>query len=239
MDALVARFLADQKGADQADIDALQEIAGQPLPPFYEWFLQTLGGSYGNDRQDMRAASILAEYQKGLIPRDERYLLIGIHPMPPMPSLMFYDLQAPCRDDAMVLNRPDRGPPWTKAYETLREKIAMNIIHRYVVNEAPVQVRGYLRDDHNETKTQFAPVVESLGFAAVVECGPYTSVYEREEDGAALISLEALEDADGSMQSFWLSGPDANSLRRVLGEITTQTSVEARIDAWVPPLSKP
>ena len=38
------------------------------------------------------------------------------------------------------------------------------------------------------------------------------------------------------MHYFNLGGPDAGRLRRILGEIATETSLEVEIDEWEPPL---
>lgn len=240
MNALLSSFDDDGprwQGANDEDIEALQEIAGRPLPKFYEWFARTMGGDYASRREDLRVSSVLAAYREGIVAPDPRYLLIGRNPMPPMPQLVFYDLDAPCRDDALVVTDPEGGPPLRRqVYETLREKLAMNIVHAHVINKGAQQCRGYFSDAQGAVKQSLAPVLEeTLGFTAVVDCGPHCCVYRR-DDGAALVSLQALQRADGTLQSFWFAGPDAIVLRRALGEITTQTMLHVKIDEWLPPL---
>jgi hypothetical protein len=244
MEALVLRIVpaaerATWQGATAEQVQQLEELAGRPLPGFYRWFLATMGGAFphatfGYARQDLRASTVLAAYDEGLVQPDPRLLLIGRLPDPVMPELLFYDLDAPCRDDAMVLTGPESGPPRRRSFETLREKLAWEMLRRHLVASCAQRCEGSLRDDGARASEHLRSVMADLGFTSPILTGAHCALYERRD--AALTFIDPIEDSLGTILFFDLGGPDAGALRRLLGEIATRSPLEVGIDRWMPPL---
>jgi hypothetical protein len=77
------------------------------------------------------------------------------------------------------------------------------------------------------------PVMKSLGFEAPIPTGRCCSVYHRAD--ASMITHSPPGD-EPKHHVFRFGGPDSTQLRRILGEIATQTSLELEIDRWEPEL---
>jgi hypothetical protein len=244
MEALIGRIVPDAeqatwKGASEEHIMGIEAIAGRPLPEFYRWFLAKMGGAFpherlGHTRQDLRTETVLDAYAKGVVEPDPRFLLIGRVPDPVMPELVFYDLDAPCRDDAMVMSRPEGGPPMRRGFETLREKLAWGMLRKHRVTQCAQRCEGSFTDEGADVISHIGPAMARLGFSSPIETGSYCGLYERED--AAMACVDIIEDSQGDLLFFQLGGPDAGALRRMLGEITTTTPLEVRITRWQPPL---
>lgn len=239
MEALLLRIVpaaerATWTGATPEQIDAIEAIAGRPLPQFYRWFLARMGGSYVTRRQDLGAQTVLDAYRRGVVSPDPRYLLIGRNPDPVMPRLVFYDLDAPCRDDAMVATRPESGLPWEQDFETLREKLAWGMLLRNRVAGCAQTCLGSFTDDAGEVFTELTPMMAHLGFGCPIPTGAFCGLYER--DDAVMACMSTVKESNRGLQFFELGGPDAGLLRRLLGEIATGTSLEIEIDEWEPSL---
>jgi hypothetical protein len=245
MDALIARIVpkaeqATWKPATPEQIARIEEIAERPLPSHYAWFLRTMGGAFphpqfGHERQDLRAATVIRAYDDGIVDPDPRYLLIGRIPDPAMPELVFYDLDAPARDDAMVVMCTEGTSTLRPMFETLREKLAWGMLRKHRVAGCPQRCEGSLSDEGGgEVLASLGPALASLGFSSPVPTGPYCGLFERED--AALTSMVSVSDANRSLQLFNLGGPDATTLRRILGEVATMASIEVRINRFQPPL---
>lgn len=244
MEALIARIVSDAerskwKGATAEQIEELEALAERPLPDSYRWFLATLGGAFphetlGYERQDLRAATVIDAYAKGVVQPDPRYLLIGRIPDPVMPELLFYDLDAPCRDDAMVLTRSENASSMRRSWETLREKLAWGLLRKHRVSSSTQRCEGSFTDAGAEVRAHLDPVMASLGFTSPIPTGAYCGLFERED--AAMTCMEPIEDSRGDLLFFQLGGPDAGTLRRLLGELATKTPLEVKIDRWRPPL---
>lgn len=239
LEALIARLVpaAEREtwtGASADKIAELQALAGRPLPAFYGWFLAKLGGSFGDAREDLRASTVLDAYRKGVVQPDPRYFLIGRNPDPIMPGLMFYDLDAPCRDDARVVSRLEAGPPWEQEFETFREELAWGLLLEHRVITCPQVCSGNLIDDGGDIFGRLDPVMARLGFTSPIETGAFCGLYERAD--AAMTCMSAVKDTNRGLQFFRLGGPDSVALRRILGEIATGSTIEVSIGAWTPPL---
>jgi hypothetical protein len=244
MEPLVARLVpaaerATWKGASERHVAHIEELAGRPLPDFYRWFLDTMGGAFphetlGYERQDLRAATVIEAYRKGVAQPDPRFLLIGRIPDPVMPELLFYDLDAPCRDDAMVLTRAEGGGPMRRGWQTLREKLAWGMLRKHRVTRCAQRCEGSFAIDGANVRAHLDPVMAGLGFTSPIPTGEHCALFERED--AAMACLEPIEDSQGDLLFFQLGGPEAGTLRRMLGELATKTPLEVRIDRWRPPL---
>ena len=76
-----------------------------------------------------------------------------------------------------------------------------------------------------------APVMKDLGFTMPVATGSCCSIFEK--DGVAM-STRSTPGEPPSYHFFDLAGEQAGDLRRVLGTIGTQTSLEVDIETWHP-----
>ena len=243
LEAFIARVVPESevktwRPATEDRIARLQQFAPQQLPAFYEWFLRRMGAAFphpkvGHDRQDMRIDTVLRAYETGELGGDERYLLIGRVNDPVMPELLFYDLDACVRDDAMVVNRPVSGPPYSARFETLREKLAWSMMRRHRVSTRPQRCEGTLRSD-GDTFDELKQVMLRHGFASPIETGQCCALYDREE--AAFAAMRPPVEAPPDALYFSFGGPNAGVLRRVLGELSTDTSVQVQLQRWRPDL---
>jgi hypothetical protein len=234
---LVPDLSSQWKGATDADLEQIEQIAGRPLPDFYRWFLLRMGVSMGSiayGTTDFSAAKVLSCYEEGLFSFDRRFLMIGYESDEMMPLHLLYDFDHPVREDAHVGRRLATGGALHTSFETLREMIAWGVCAAKRIEVLPQRCIGVLSDSDKNVLTQLGPVVGSLGFETPVPTGPYCAVYEGAH--SAMIS-KCTPDVEPEFHVFRLAGNDAASLRRVLGEIVTETSLQVDIREWDPPLA--
>jgi hypothetical protein len=74
---------------------------------------------------------------------------------------------------------------------------------------------------------------KSLGFEAPIPTGRHCSVYHRADAG--MVTRASL-DGEPKFHVFRLGASDQGRVRRILGEIAAETSLEIEIDEWAPPL---
>jgi hypothetical protein len=225
-------------GASAGQLAALEEIAGRPLPPFYRWFQQTMGGSMGPlayQTLDFSAAKILACHEEGLVSRDPRYLLIAHESDALDGTHLFYDLDAPARGDALVVSRAADEDAVSVRWETLREMLAWGVLLHHGVRKQPRRCEGDLSVDAPELVETLDPLMARLGFVQPLATGRFCRLYEHPAGTPMVLSRTPGESASRRL-FFELGGPDTNALRNILGAIATQSPVRVDIRAWVPPL---
>lgn len=241
--AYLARVVPDLErswsGARQDEIEQLAAIAGRPLPAFYLWFLATMGRSIGrlaDRRWDISAARVLARYRDGSVSPHPRYLLIGEEPDQVMPMLLFYDLDRPTRDDAMVVSRPAAGGALQPDYETFREMLTIYATLRFKVTQSPQRCRGSFTTNQDQLVVDtVTAVLHRLGFSTPVIAGAYSAIFER-GDASMSCRVSPNEVAKGDLIFFEIGGPTSAEVRSVLGELADSTSVTVEIREWIPAL---
>ncbi|WP_426753609.1 SMI1/KNR4 family protein [Myxococcus sp. Y35] len=223
--------LAEQwRGAELAAIENIERIAGRPLPPFYRWFLLRMGESMGPlayPTLDFSAHRVLACYAQKLVKPDSRFLLIAYESDEMMPLHLFYDFNAPARNDAMVTSREARGKELTDAFETLREMLAWGALSLFRIDKAPHTSSGSLKGDTPEFLTNLDSVMSSLGFEQPIPTGPLCRLYERPD--AVMVCRGTPRSETGNRIAFDLGGSNLGTLRRILGEIATARVVELQM----------
>lgn len=241
MEELLLRIvpeLADQwQGATPDMIEKIEGLAGRPLPPFYRWFLSRMGKSMGAlayPTVDFSAQRVLACYAEKLVMPDSRFLLIGYESDEMMPLHVFYDFDAPAREDALVTERYATGGERYDSFETLREMLAWGALLKFRVNKMPQQCEGVLSSDDPDILSHLDPLMSSLGFTKPISTGPRCGLYER-HDAILICSRTPGEELIGN-QAFTLGGRDAGVLRKILGRLTTESSLEVEVDEWTPAL---
>jgi hypothetical protein len=231
--------LPDQwKGASAEQIDALERIAGRPLPEFYQWFLERMGmdmGSMAYDSIDFSAETILAVYENGDVTPDGRHLLIGYDEDELMQFHVFYDLDRPARVDCMVVQM-ELGSPPEAVYETFREMIGYGNFTNRVVRSMPQACRGLVSVTDGPVRPHVDTVMKDLGFSDLLPSGLFCALYER---GNLALSFTAMPDMPPTMLVFHLGGPDEGTLRRVLGSFAVSGYLEVEIREWKPRLETP
>jgi hypothetical protein len=231
--------LAEQwKGSTPEEIAQIEELAGRPLPPFYRWFLTRMGQSMGPltyPRLDFSARSVLTCYAEKLIVPHPRFLLIGHDSDEMIPLHFFYDLDLPARADAKVTRRHARGGERHDQYETFRELLAYGALLNFRVGRMPQRCRALLMGDDPDILSHLDPVMDSLGFTRPVLTGPCCGLYERHD--AAMVCSKIPRDEPEAVMVFRLGGSDSGTLRRILGEIATKSSLRLEVREWDPPLA--
>jgi hypothetical protein len=241
MEELLLRIvpgLAGQwQGAPPEMIARIERIAGRPLPSFYRWFLSRMGQSMGAlayPTLDFSAQRILACYAEKLVTPDPRFLLIGYESNEMMPLHVFYDFDAPAREDALVTERHAMGGELYDRFETLHEMLAWGALLKFSVNRMPQRCEGMLSCDDPDLLSHLDPLMSSQGFTKPISTGPRCGLYER-HDAVLICERTPREELLGN-QAFTLGGRDAGALRKVLGRLTTESSLEVEVDEWTPEL---
>jgi hypothetical protein len=234
---IVPRLAEQWKGSTPHEIAQLERIAGRPLPPFYRWFLNRMGQSMGplsNSTMDFSAQRILDCYAEGLVEPDPRFLLIAYESDEMMPLHLFYDFRAPARDDALVTKRDAQGGDLSDMFETLREKLAWGALYRYRVSEMPQQCTGLLEGNEPDFLSRLDPVMSGLGFTQPVHTGRICRLYERSD--AAMICNGVPRAGVGNRVAFTVGGSNAETLRRILGAVSTESFLNVLVSKWAPEL---
>jgi hypothetical protein len=234
---LVPELAQGWEGVGREEIDRIEEVARRALPPFYRWFLGRFGGTMGPLRYrslDFSCKGILAAYAKARVEPDPRYLLIAYDHDPVYSNHAFYDLDRPARDDALIvdgeyLDEEELVP----SFETLREMIAWGALFTHGVRKHPQRCAGMLESSSEDARLQLGAVLEALGFENPIATGRYCGVFRG--PGMDMVSRSRPGDSP-HLQAFDLGAADATTIRRLLGEITSTTSLELRITEWDPVL---
>ncbi|MBU8894433.1 hypothetical protein DRW03_36370 [Corallococcus sp. H22C18031201] len=151
-----------------------------------------------------------------------------------MPLHLFYDLDAPAREDARVTMRYAHGGEPHDRFETLREMLAWGALLSFGVEKMPQQCEGTFSCNTPDVPSQLAPLLRRLGFTEPVPVGPFCGLYERPD--AVMVCKSALRDGPVDTQAFMFGGSDAGALRKLLGAIAMETSVEVKVYEWTPAL---
>jgi hypothetical protein len=223
--------------ASLEQIEEFEELVGQPAPPFYRWFLMTMGRSMGPlsaPRRDMRIETLLSIYRDGFTPPYPKLLLVGSEPDDVMPIYLYCDLNRRVRDDALVCSLDPRGGSRQDEFETLREKIAWGVFGRALLKGRPLQCAGRFTDSGCDVLGKLEPVLGSLGFETLHHTGPRCGLYARED-----VALDCIVPPADHRQPymFFEFGGDELAIRRVLGAIGTETVLEVSVQRWTPPLA--
>jgi hypothetical protein len=225
-------------GASEDEIQQIEDIADQELPTFYRWFLSKMGRNAGRLSEPLAAfsaRSVIDAYGKGEIDAEPPLLFIACMDDPLMPLNLFYDLGTRIRDDALVVSGV-AGDDISNDSETLREWMASTIFTKLRVNTSPQRCSGWFKDRDSRLGEKLIPVLKQLGFTAPISTGPFCLIYESPD---AAISCGMDPEPDNlDISSFYLGGTDAGALRRVLGSIAVETSIEININEWNPPLER-
>jgi len=219
------------KGATPAEIEQMGRLAGRPLPPFYRWFLERMGQSMGPlayPRYDFSPQGVLACYAEELVQPDPRFLLIAYDSDELLPLHLFYDLDLPVRGDAAVARRHASGGDLHYRFETLREMLAWTAFFRFRVGALPQRCKGTLLGEH-PILPRLGPVMSRLGFTEPVPTGPFCGLFER--PGAAM-HCNSTPSEEGIL-SFTLGGGDVGVLRRLLGELAQEPSLQVKVSEWL------
>ncbi|CAM4478259.1 hypothetical protein MYXA107069_17585 [Myxococcus xanthus] len=218
------------RGAVPVTIEKIERIVGRPLPPFYRWFLSRMGQSMGPlayPTLDFSAERVLACYAQKLVKPEPRFLLIAYESDAMMPLHLFYDFNAPSRNDAMVTSREARGKELTDAFETLREMLAWGALSLFRIDRAPHTCSGSLKGDTTDFLVDLDPVMSSLGFIQPIPTGPLCRLYERPD--AVMVCTGTPRAGTGNRRAFDLGGNSVGRLRRILGEISSARVAELQV----------
>ncbi|MBC7988723.1 MAG: SMI1/KNR4 family protein [Luteimonas sp.] len=241
MEDLLLRTLPELEqeweGATAPEIDAIERIAGRPLPRFYRWFLTRMGKSMGPmswAHVDFSAQTVLESYAKGDVTPLPGFLMIGLHSNLAMRLHYYYNLDLPARDDARVTRMdPLEGPAGASdQFETLREMFGRSVLRIHRMDKLPQRCNGWFEVDGGDVCSTLDPIMSRLGFTRPIPTGLYCGLYER-ADAVLTCSDEPRDEPES--QVFYLGGEDEVALRRILGAIA-MASVQVEIRDWTPPL---
>jgi hypothetical protein len=236
---LVPQLSQQWRGATDDQIAEVENIAGRPLPRFYRWFLMRMGMSVGSlwfRSLDLSIDKILSSYREGLVDPDPRFLMIGFETDNVMPLHLFYDFDHPDRDDARVISMDLYAGPIYQQFDTLREMLTVGQFVGWRIRRLPQSCVGLFRREV-KTLSQLDGAMERLGFSKPNFTGPNCAIYERAD--MAMSIYIARDDPPSRYASFRVGGPNAGTIRRVLGIIASDLSLEVKVNEWSPPLVDP
>lgn len=230
---IVPNLASQWEGATPQEIAAIEGLSPRSLPPFYRWFLSRMGRSMGPmtyPTLDFSAGTILRCYAEDdfLAPSD-RYLLIGYESDEEMPLHVFYDLDCPARDDALVLKSLAEGGELYPGYETFREQLLWGEALRFLVHTRPHVCRGTLNEDSGDVFEHLDPVLAQLGFHQPVAMGRFCRIYER-QDAVMLCSGRMVE--GNKFRSFNMGAPTTALMREILGTVALKTKLVLETSEW-------
>jgi hypothetical protein len=194
------------RGATPEEIDELEHRIERPLPRFYRWFLGKMGHDMGPlrwPRTDFSIGAVLEAADSG-----DPNLMIGIHDEDIMPLDLYYDLDQPARDDAMVWNASG-GPE----AETFRERLWWSWVLRFRIAHMPSQRIAHIKGE--DALALLAGAMERLGFVQPIRTGRRHAIFARAD--AAMV-VRASSD-DSPLLMFHLGTRDETDMQRILRAI--------------------
>lgn len=241
LELLLERYVPDMASrwsrASDADIAALETLAGGPLPDCYLWMLQRLGRGWSDiayGSLDLSARTVVQAHARELFPPHEGRLGIGIDTDPWQPQLRYLDLEAAADGDAPVLVAdPDDGE-LSVEYETLRAFIGVAAFNGHRLRPMPVKLEGvFLGSDGSAVLDELEPLVEDLGFRSPLATGAYCTIYD---DGEVALSSYCKPSPQHRFDvlPFRLGADTEAALRKLLGIITTSTDLVTHDLVWMP-----
>jgi hypothetical protein len=241
MEQFIRRLVPDTTqlvGATEDELRRLETLAQRPLPAFHAWFLSRMGrrmGPLGFDRLDCTVGTIISCYEEEDFVPDDRHLLIGYSTDEMRHLDLLYDLAFPARDDARVVQMEHSEGDDYPQFETFREMFAWSQFARLRVIRSPQRCLGVFIDDENDVLARLDPLMDSLGMQLPerIPKGSHCALYERPD--AAMIT-RATVGKPPHVHAFTLGGGEARVLRRILGEVATQSTLRVQVTEWFPPL---
>lgn len=226
---------AEWRGATENEIAQIEQLAGRPLPRFYRWFLMRMGNGMGPlayPSLRFLVPHILVVYELDeVVAPGPNHFLIAYETDEIMPLHLFYDFRFPARDDARV----SKGlySPAHPQFETFREKIAYGALQMSRVHWAAHKCTGMLHDSGADVLGHLDPAMRSLGFHCPIPTGAHCGLYENPQIAMITYSVPG---RPVKYLPFHIGARSSAQIRRVLGEIVAETSLELDIRKWDPPL---
>jgi len=159
--------------------------------------------------------------------------MIGFETDNMMPLHLFYDFDHPDRDDARVVSMDFYAGPIYEQFDTLREMLTVGQFVGLRISRLPQFCVGLFARE-TDTLSLLDSAMERLGFSKPTFTGANCAIYERAD--AAMSIYIARDDPPSRYASFRLGGSNAGTVRRVLGALTSDLSLELKINEWEPPL---
>ncbi|MFZ6177604.1 SMI1/KNR4 family protein [Nannocystis pusilla] len=234
---LVPDFETQIVGASDEDIERIEGLVGRPLPRFYRWFLMRMGrsmGPFGYPTIDFTAPAVLAGYSERLVHPDSRFLMIGHESDEMMPLHVFYDFDYPARDDARVTKSHPLGGGLHHQFDTLREMFAWGNLLAFHVEALTQRCVGLFYDSDDDVLTRLNPVMHRMGLASPVPSGSHCGLFLGE--GASMVT-RASPGKEPNIHTFRVGAESPARVRKILGMIGSETTLQVEIREWFPPLS--
>jgi len=233
--------LADRwEGASEGQVAELERLAGRALPGFYRWFLNRMGKSVGGLQfrsLDFSVERILSCYADGLVTPDDRFLMIGFETDDVMPLHLFYDFDYPTDDDARVVSMGFDGELLYEQFDTFREMLVWGQFGAWRINRLPQSCVGLFERQSDQGLNDLDRAMQRLGFLKPVPMGSNCAVYERPDAGMS--AMATVREPPSPYVFFRVGANDVGTIRRILGELGNEMSVELKIKEWIPPLGDP
>jgi len=242
LEALFLRWVPNMASrwtsASEHDIAAIERIAGGELPRCYRWLLLRLGTGWddiGFGTLDFSARTIVDGHARGVFPPHDGMMCIANDTAQWQPQPRYYDLAHPAKEDAPVFVAGPDEADFELDFETLRELIGSAVFKNHRLRNLPFRCEGLLvKEDKGDALEELLPLFEELGFRAPIPCGPLCLLYD---DGTvAFSSYRSPTWHTPHIVPFNVGGPSLAALRKLLGVISTSTSLATKRLNWNPAL---
>jgi hypothetical protein len=110
--------------------------------------------------------------------------------------------------------------------------LSWSALFRFQFEQMPQKCEGTLYCEGADLLPLLAPVLGILGFTQPITTGRFCGLYER-ADAVMLCKGTPREDLE-NVRTFLLGGSNAGVLRRILGEVAKESSLEVEVNTWTP-----
>ena len=220
------------QGASGAEIDQLEQLAGQPLPGLYRWFLSRMGGTSsslkGYPTFAFSASQIISCYANEEVAPDRRFFLIGWDCDDYLPQHLFYDFEHRTAVDARVVLQPSVYGPQNSLYESLRMLVATTEFVLSRVLRFAQQCSGRFKMKGIGLRGPLDQIMSRLGYQKPVAADLHAALFDR---GDSAMSLKYNPGKSSNTNLFFqFGGTDACVLREVLDTLADELQLEVEFD---------
>lgn len=238
LERLVPPTKRDWVGADESLITSLEATAQVAFPPFYRWFLSTMGTSMGSisfNGTDLSIEMLQSLLEQRLEQKTEdinaSLLPIGTQTIGVSETrLLCLDLSQRLRDDALFCAVGQESfEARTNRFETFREMLSWNVAIGFGIVDRPASLIGslYFEESNSNPIDKLRKILSLAGLSDLLCAGDHCLVWGDQSTifmGFSPISFES-DDAC----HFELGG-DMAKLEEIIAVFSAETSFELELE---------
>lgn len=239
LERLIPPTKRDWVGADESLIASLEATTQVTFPPFYRWFLSTMGknmGSISLNGTDLSIETLQLLLERRLEQKTEdinaSLLPIGTQTIGISETrLLCLDLSQRLRDDALFCAvHQESFEARTNRFETFREMLSWNLATGFGIVDRPVSLIGslYFEQSNSNPIDKLRKILSLAGLSDLLCAGDHCLIWEDQSTiftGFSPISFES-DDA----YYFELGSDDQAKLEEIIAIFSAETSFELELE---------